>query len=115
MQAEYIDVHEATSHALWLKNFIKQIQIVDSIARPVKIFCDNAAAVFFAKHNKRSSASKNIDVKYFSVRESIMDGEIEVIKIGTLEQLADPLTKPLYVAAYQEHVKKMRFLGTLDD
>jgi hypothetical protein len=31
MQAEYISVHEATSHALWLRNFIKQIQIVDSI------------------------------------------------------------------------------------
>jgi hypothetical protein len=67
--------------------------------------------VFFAKNNKRSSASKNIDVKYFSVRESIRDGEIEVIKIGTLEQLADPLTEPLSVASYQEHVKKKGSFG----
>lgn len=86
-----------------------QIQIIDSIEMTVKIFCDNVAALFFAKNNKRSLASKTIDVKYFVVRESIKeDDEIEVIKVGTLEQLVEPLTKLLSVAAYQGHVKKMR-------
>lgn len=81
----------------------------------VKIFCDNVAALFFAKNNKRSLASKTIDVKYFVVRESIKYDEIEVIKVGTLEQLVEPLTKLLSVAAYQGHVKKMRLLGSLEE
>lgn len=55
MQAKYIAVHEATGQTLWLRNFILEIKIVDSIQRPLKIFCDNAAAVFFAKNNKRST------------------------------------------------------------
>lgn len=114
MQAEYIAVHEATGQALWLRNFILEIKIVDSIQRPLKIFCDNAAAVFFAKNNKRSTASRNINVKYFAVRESIRDGEIQVDKIGTTSQLADPLTKAIAVAPFQEHVKNMGILEAFD-
>lgn len=70
MQAEYVAIHEATGQALWLKNFITEVKIVDSTERPVKLFCDNVVAVFFAKNNRRSTASRNIDVKYFAVRES---------------------------------------------
>lgn len=70
-QAEYIAVFEATGHALWLRNFVSRLKIVDSVVRPMKIYCDNAAAVFFSKNNKRTSISRNIDVKYFSVRESV--------------------------------------------
>lgn len=91
------------------------MKVVDSIERPLVIYCDNAAAVFFSKNNKRTSASRNIDVKYFSVRESVRDDEIEVIKIGTKEQLADPLTKALPVSAFTNHVKNMGVLCSFDD
>lgn len=114
MQAEYVAIHEATGQGLWLRNFITEVGVMDSIERPMKLYCDNAAAVFFAKNNKRSSASKNIDVKYFAVRESIRDNEIEIIKIGTLDQLADSLTKALAVAPYQLHVKRMGVLESFD-
>ena len=35
MFSEYIACYEATSHAVWLRNFIKDIKVVDSISRPV--------------------------------------------------------------------------------
>ncbi|XP_040369503.1 secreted RxLR effector protein 161-like [Rosa chinensis] len=113
-QAEYIAIFEATGHALWLKNFVSQLKLVESVERPMTIYCDNSSAVFFSKNNKRSSGSKNIDVKYFAVRESVRDGEIEVIKIGTKDQLADPLTKALPVSNFVEHVKNMGVLKSLD-
>lgn len=114
-QAEYIAIFEATAHAIWLRNFISRMKVVDSIEMPLVIYCDNATAVFFSKNNKRTSASRNIDVKYFSVRESVRDKEIEVVKIGTREQLADPLTKALPVAAFADHVKHMGILSSFDD
>lgn len=82
-QAEYIAIFEATRHALWLRNFISHLKLIKSIEKPLVIYCDNSSAVFFSKNNKRTSASRNIDVKYFSVRESVRDGEIEVVKVGT--------------------------------
>jgi hypothetical protein len=52
MKAEFIACYEATTQALWLRNFIGGLKIVDSIARPIKIFYDNCAAIFFSKNNK---------------------------------------------------------------
>ncbi|XP_070020437.1 secreted RxLR effector protein 161-like [Nicotiana tabacum] len=70
MEAEFISCYEATSHTLWLKNFISGFGIVDSISRPLRILCDNSTAVFFSKNNKSGSRSKHIDIKYLMVRKS---------------------------------------------
>ncbi|XP_040374625.1 secreted RxLR effector protein 161-like [Rosa chinensis] len=112
-QAEYIAIFEATGHALWLRNFISHLKLISSIEKPMVIYCDNASAVFFSKNNKRSSGSRNIDVKYFALRESVGDNEIEVEKIGTKEQLADPLTKALPVAKFVKHAANMGITDTV--
>ena len=41
MEAEFISCFEATSHGLWLKSFITELNIVDSISKPLTIYCDN--------------------------------------------------------------------------
>ncbi|XP_058211498.1 secreted RxLR effector protein 161-like [Rhododendron vialii] len=63
MEAEFVACFEATSHALWLRNFISGFGVVDSIARLMKIYCDNSATVFFCKNGKYSSGSKHMEVK----------------------------------------------------
>ncbi|KAL0554019.1 hypothetical protein IC582_007924 [Cucumis melo] len=47
MEAEFVACFEATVHGLWLRNFISGLGIVDSIAKLLRIYCDNSAAVFF--------------------------------------------------------------------
>lgn len=110
-QVEYIAIFNAKGHALWLRNFISQLKLIKSVERPLVIHCDNAYAIFFSKNNKRSSGSRNIDVKYFAVRESVSDREKELVKIGTKEQLADPLTKALPVAYFMKYGKNMGVLA----
>ncbi|KAL7102197.1 hypothetical protein ACP275_08G104400 [Erythranthe tilingii] len=63
MEAEFVACFEASSHALWLRNFILGFKAVDSITKPLKIYCDNTAAVFFSKNGKYSSGSKHMDLK----------------------------------------------------
>ena len=46
---------EASSHGVWLKSFISGLRVMDSISRPLKIYCDNSTVVFMAKNNKSSS------------------------------------------------------------
>jgi len=46
MQAMFIACFAATTHAVWLRNLVTGLRIVDSIARPLKIFCDNNVVVF---------------------------------------------------------------------
>ena len=68
MEAEFISCFEATSHGVWLKSFIVGLRVVESISRPLRMSCDNSAAVFMAKNNKSDSRSKHIDIKYLAIR-----------------------------------------------
>jgi len=69
MQAEYVACYEATLHAIWLRNFISRLQIVDSISNPLTIYCDNSAVVGFSRNNMGSSRSKHIDKVFLCYRE----------------------------------------------
>jgi hypothetical protein len=55
MEAEFSMCYEVITHALWLRNSVGGLKIVDSIASPNKIFCDNHVAIFFSKNNKSGS------------------------------------------------------------
>ncbi|KAK9162937.1 hypothetical protein Syun_003839 [Stephania yunnanensis] len=52
MEAEFVSCFEATSQGVWLKSLISGLRIMDSISRPLKMYCDNSAAIFMAKNNK---------------------------------------------------------------
>ena len=61
MEAEFVSCFEASSHGVWLKSFMYGLRIVDSISRPLKLYCDNSTTVFIAKNKKSGSQSKHID------------------------------------------------------
>jgi hypothetical protein len=112
MEAEFVACYEATTQALWLRNFIGELKIVDSIARTIKIFCDNSAAVFFSKNNKSGSRSKYIDIKYLSVRDNIKRHEVFIEHISIESMVADPMTKGLQVKQFKGNVDHMRLIDS---
>ena len=107
MEAEFVACFEATNQALWLRNFISGLGVVDSIAKPLKIFCDNTAAVFFSKNGKYSSGSKHIEIKYLVVRERVQKQQVSIENLSTTMMIADPLTKALQCKIFKEHVLRM--------
>ena len=50
MEAEYIACYEAMCHAIWLRNFVSSLHVVDSIMRPLRIYYDNSVVVQFSKN-----------------------------------------------------------------
>ena len=107
MQAEFVACYEATGQAVWLKNFIPELRVIDSIARPLTLYCDNQPAVIYASNNKSSAAGKFIDIKYLVVKDRIQDQTIDIKYINTKFMLADPLTKGLPPSVFREHVAGM--------
>lgn len=99
---------------MWLRNFIADLNVVDSISRPLRMFYDNQAAVFFSKNNKRTSASRLMDVKLLIIRDRIKDGEITIEYIPSKSMIANPLTKALPVGAFKDHVSRMGVLESFD-
>ena len=113
MEAEFVSCFEATSHGVWLKSFISGLRVVDSISRPLRLYCDNSAAVFMAKNNKSGSRSKHIDIKYLAIRERVKEKKVVIEHVSTELMIADPLTKGMPPMKFKDHVEKMGIGSTL--
>ena len=107
MEAEFVACFEVMVHGLWLRNFISRLGIVDSMAKLLRIYCDNAAAVFFSKNDKYSNGAKHMELKYFSVKEEVQKQRVSIEHISTLLMVVDPLTKGLPPKTFKEHVNRM--------
>ena len=107
MEAEFVSCFEATSHGVWLKSFIFGLRIMDSISRPLRMYCDNSAAVFMAKNNKSGSRSKHIDIKYLAIRERVKEKKVVIEHVSTELMIADPLTKGMPPLKFKDHVVNM--------
>jgi hypothetical protein len=86
--------------------------VVDSISRPLTLYCDNKLVVFFLS-NKSSDAAKHIDIKYFVVKDRVQDQTIEIEHISIKQMLADPLMKGLPPNIFCDHVAGMGLLESL--
>ena len=71
MEVEYVVCFESTCHAIWLRNFISTLEVVHSISRPLKLFCDNSAVVSFSRITRSTSLSKHIDEKFFLLKRKL--------------------------------------------
>ena len=63
MEAEFVACFKATIHGLWLRNFSSGLGIVDFVSKPLRIYCDNSASMFFSKNNKYSKGEKHMELK----------------------------------------------------
>ena len=107
MAAEFVACYEASNHGIWLRNFVTWLNIVESIERPLKLYCDNKSNVLYSNNNRSSTKSKHIDIKFLVVKEIVQSGQISIKHLGTNSMIADPLTKGLPPKVFHEHVAHM--------
>jgi hypothetical protein len=107
MYAEFVACYEATGQAEWLKKFVPELRVVDSIEKSLKIYCDNEPAVQYSYNNKKSDAFKHINIKYYVMKEKIQDHTISLEHISTKQMLTDPFIKGLPPNVFKEHVASL--------
>ena len=59
------------------------------------IFCDNHICIKMTENLVFHDKSKHIEIRYFYIRDMVQKGAIKLQYVGTDEQVADILTKPL--------------------
>ena len=106
-ESEYIAASEASSEAVWMKRFIVELGVVPSALDPLVIYCDNMGAIANAQEPRSHKKLKHIKLRFHSIREYIEDGEVEICKVHTDLNVADPLTKALPRAKHDQHQKAM--------
>ncbi|KAK9043585.1 hypothetical protein V6N11_071921 [Hibiscus sabdariffa] len=107
-EAEYIVASEAAKEAVWIKKFISELGVVPSISDVVGLYCDNNGAIAQAKEPRSHQKPKHILRRFHLIREIIDRGDMEIYKVHTDDNIADPLTKPL---AQQKHDRHTESLG----
>ncbi|GKA50059.1 hypothetical protein Tco_0743132 [Tanacetum coccineum] len=68
-EAEYIAASEAAMEIVWIKKFISGLGIVPTINEPIKMFCDNSAALLIANE---PGPSEDIGLSYVKTKVACM-------------------------------------------
>ncbi|GJW93814.1 retrotransposon protein, putative, ty1-copia subclass [Tanacetum coccineum] len=98
---------EAAMEAVWIRKFILGLGIVPTINEPIKMFCDNSAALLIANEPGVQRGARHYHRRYHYVRECIELGEINLLKVHTDDNLADPFTKALPKGKLTQHARSM--------
>lgn len=111
--AEYVAVAEAAKEGVWIRNFINDLNIEKCKYEKVTIYMDNDSARKLTRNPEFHDRTKYVDTRYHFVRERVMEvGDIETERVGTKDNLADVLTKPLPRQAFEEAIRRMGMVDT---
>jgi hypothetical protein len=59
------------------------------------IFCDNQSCIKMTKNPMFHDKTKHIEIRYHYIHDMVQKGVVKLQYVGTDEQVADVLTKPL--------------------
>ncbi|KAK8554259.1 hypothetical protein V6N12_031225 [Hibiscus sabdariffa] len=106
-EAKYIAASEAAKEAVWIKKFVTELGVVPSISDALELYCDNNGAIAQAKEPRSHQRSKHIFRRFHLIREIVDRGDVEICKVHTDDNIADPLTKPLAQQKHDRHTKSL--------
>ena len=97
-EAEFMAATEAVKEAMWMRGLLGELSLGH---KEITVYCDSQSAIHLTKDQMFHDRTKHIDVKYHFIREVIAQGNVKVKKIGTEDNPADMLTKPLPVTKFK--------------
>lgn len=104
-EAEYCAMATTTSELVWLKQILKDFDVVYTDS--VFLFCDNDASIQIAVNPTCHECIKHVEVDCHFVRDKVVDKTISLTPIKSANQLADMFTKPLPATQLQPFMVKM--------
>ena len=63
--------------------------------KPLTLYYDNSRSVENSKESRSHKKEKHIERKYHLIREIVHRGDVNVVKIASEDNLANPFTKTL--------------------
>jgi hypothetical protein len=76
MYVNFVEYYEAIGQTTWLNKFVPGLKVVDCISKSLKWYCDSEPTICYSYNNKLSVAAKQIDIKYYVVKERVQDQTI---------------------------------------
>ncbi|GJR66856.1 retrovirus-related pol polyprotein from transposon TNT 1-94 [Tanacetum coccineum] len=87
---EYMAIAEAGKDLVWLKNFLKEL---DRVQTECVLFYDNQSVIYLAKNLVFHGRTKHIKIRYHYIRELVSKGTLSLKNILRAKNPGDMLTK----------------------
>lgn len=104
-EAELRSLAHGICEAIWIKRVLEELQVPLTV--PMKIYCDNKAAISIAHNPVLHDRTKHIEVDKHFIKEKIEEGLICIPYVPTSQQTADILTKGLPCKQFNFLVSKL--------
>jgi hypothetical protein len=89
-EVEYMETTHVSKEVVWLQRLCLGIGFVQQV---VRLDCDSQSAIFWQRTLTYHSKTKHIDVQYHFVRDMVEDKKVLLVKVDTLKNIVDSLTK----------------------
>ena len=104
-EAEYVAAAHSTKESLWFREFLGEFS--DVVKGPIKLNCDNQAAIALSKDNKFHARTKHISIRYHFIREAVENDQIALQYVPSNENVADVFTKALPRPKFEYFVERL--------
>jgi hypothetical protein len=94
-EAEYMAATSATQEAIWQRDFLQELGIMQQEAS--QVWTDNQSALKLMHNPLHRKQVKHVNLRFFFLREQIEKGVVKFSFLGTEEQVADSLTKAVSI------------------
>lgn len=92
-ESECMALAKATAEAVWLRKLLSELGFPQP--HPTTIYSDSQSAIALSENPKFHSKSKHVETQYHFTQEKVLDKQIQLKYVSTLNMTADIFTKPL--------------------
>jgi len=103
-EAELISLYGATAEFSWIRNLLKDFNIVITTT---PFYVDNKTTIDQVKEHVVTKRTRHIDIRFYSTSEYYQGGLIDLVKIDTADNLSDIFTKAVDVLLLLKHRSKV--------
>ena len=104
-EAEFHAIAHGMCELLWLKQLLGEIGVKEEM--PMKMYCDNKAAINISQNPVHHDQTKHIEVDKHFIKEKVEDGTISMVYVLTNTQVVDVLTKALSRRSFEHLIDKL--------
>ncbi|KAL6227016.1 hypothetical protein ACLB2K_000975 [Fragaria x ananassa] len=105
-EAEFVAVVSCACQAMWMRKILREVnhaQIGGTV-----LMCDNISAIKSFKNSVFHGRTKHIRVRYHFLRDLTKEVIVQLVFCGSRDQLAELMTKPLKLEAFQKLHEELR-------
>ncbi|XP_071920664.1 uncharacterized protein [Coffea arabica] len=104
-EAEFRAVAQGICEVIWIRRILQELKVSEVL--PMKLYCDNKAAIYIAHNPVLHDRTKHVEVDKHFIKEKIEGGVVCMTYVPTRDQVADLLTKSLPKKQFDLLVSKL--------